>query len=93
MPQATIAYLKIRSGISPLLACRSGAVHTPSAEITFVGSTGCGPGISGRCMAGLAIPSTVADGCYKGVKITWISRQRSLCEARHGGIAISHAGL
>src|ERR1700686_2714189 len=68
-PQAVIADLKTRSAPSPLEVPKSGFDCTASA-LTFAAATGCGPGISGRGNAGLAIDHTLADGCYKGVKIS-----------------------
>src|ERR1700722_18337469 len=67
-PQAVIADLKIRSGISPLEASNRGA-GCAVIDVTFVASTGWGPGISGRENAGLAIATNLAETCYKGVKI------------------------
>src|SRR5579864_1763667 len=51
-PQAVIADLNRRSGISPP-GVRSNGVRCT--DVTFAVSTGCGPGISGRWKAGLAI--------------------------------------
>src|SRR6478736_3888166 len=67
-PQAVIADWKTRSAPSPP-ELRSNGIPCTASDVTFVVATGCGPGISGRENAGLAIDPTLADGCYKGVKI------------------------
>src|SRR5579862_4873331 len=54
-PQSVIADLKMRSGTSPLAFFNSGAGASTATDVTFVPSTGCGPGISGRGKALLAI--------------------------------------
>jgi hypothetical protein len=69
MPHAVMADLKIRSGSSPPEALSRGAAWPATVDVTFASSTGCGPGISGRWKAGLAIQLTVAETCYKSVKI------------------------
>src|SRR5579864_6940781 len=68
-PHAVMADLKMRSGASLADAPKRGAVRPPVSDLTFAVSTGCGPGISGRGNAALAIPITVAKSCYKSVKI------------------------
>src|ERR1035437_4645602 len=55
-PHTVMADLKMRSGTSPLEACSKGAARCADTDVNFVPSTGCGPGISGRGKAGLAIP-------------------------------------
>jgi hypothetical protein len=71
IPQAVIADLKIRSGISPPEAVNRGA-DCAVTGVTFMPSTGCGPGISGRVNAGLAIAINLAETCYKSVKIKYL---------------------
>src|ERR1700722_17250221 len=51
-PQTVITALKMRSGTSPPEACSKGDARCADADVTFVSSTGCGPGISGRGKAG-----------------------------------------
>src|ERR1700693_1841736 len=55
-PQMIMADLKMRSGTSPPAACSKGAAEAADTDVTFVPSTDCGLGISGRGKAGLAIP-------------------------------------
>ena len=66
-PQAVIADRNTRSPASPLEACSSGLISAVPA-VTFAAATGCGPDISGRGNAGLAIYSKLAEACYKTVK-------------------------
>src|ERR1051326_5228368 len=68
-PQLVMADWKARSRTSPLEMRKRDAARGAVTDVTFAVSTGCGPGISGRGNAGLAIPFTVAKSCYKGVKM------------------------
>src|SRR5579859_1420786 len=68
-PQAVIADWKARSRISPPDTRKSGAARGAGTDVSFAVSSGYVPGISGRENAGLAIPLTLANSCYKGVKI------------------------
>src|SRR5208337_1767855 len=66
-PHAVMAEWKTRSETSPLEACSRGDSRADT-DVTFVGATGCGPGISGRGNPKLAIAVKLAESCYKGVK-------------------------
>jgi CHAD domain-containing protein len=68
-----MADLKMRSGISPPEVCKSGERWLVT-DVTAVAPTGCGPGISGRENAELAIAIKLADSCYKSVKIKGLFR-------------------